>query len=99
VAPARREQPRQIQHTPVSDGDAGDTTTASGPWGAAGNPAAVLTQNPDGFRIFFGGLTGTNASADGVQSASTTPAATAWTQSGRVSSTTSAVPEGVGAGM
>jgi hypothetical protein len=89
----------QIQHTPVSDGDVGDTTTASGPWGAAGNPAAVLTQNPDGFRIFFGGLTGTNASADGVQSASTTPAATAWTQSGRVSSTTSAVPEGVGAGM
>ena len=87
----------QIQHTPVTDGDVGDTTMASGPWGSAGNPAAILTSD-GGFRIFFGGLTGTNASADGVQSASTTATASAWTQSGRVSSTMSAIGEGVGAG-
>jgi hypothetical protein len=86
----------QIHHTPLTDGEVGTTTTASGPWGSAGNPAAILT--PDGgLRIFFGGLTGSSSSADGVQSASTTSAATTWTQSGQVSSTRSAIPDGVGA--
>jgi hypothetical protein len=87
-----------IQHTPITDGEVGETTTASGPWRSAGDPAAVLTPE-GGIRVFFPGLTGSDATADGVQSASTDAKATTWTQTGQVSSTRSAVPDGVGAGV
>src|SRR5262245_24336629 len=60
----------QVVHTPVSTvGDVGTTVVASGPWGSAGNPAVIVTSD-GGLRIFFAGLTGTNAQADGAQSAS-----------------------------
>src|SRR5262245_36681145 len=90
----------QVVHTPVSTvGDVGSTVVASGPWGSAGNPAVIVTSD-GGLRIFFAGLTGTNAQADGAQSASAKADGQTWTpQGGRVSSSTSAMPDGMGAGL
>jgi hypothetical protein len=90
----------QVVHTPVSTvGEVGSTVVASSPWGSAGNPAVIVTSD-GGLRIFFGGLTGSNAQLDGVQSASAKADGQTWTpQGGRGSSPTCAVPEGVGAGL
>jgi hypothetical protein len=90
----------QIVHTPVSPtGDVGATNVASGPWASAGNPVGIVTSD-GGLRIFFAGLTGSSSQLDGVQSASAKADGQTWTPQGsRVSSSTSAMPEGVGAGL
>ena len=90
----------QVVHTPVAPtGDVGATNVASGPWASAGNPVGIVTSD-GGLRIFFAGLTGSSSQLDGVQSASAKADGQTWTQQGsRVSSTTSAIPEGVGAGL
>jgi hypothetical protein len=90
----------QIAHTPVStDGKVGTTVVASGPYASAGNPAVIVTSD-GGLRIFFAGLTGSSSPLDGVLSAAAKADGQTWTtESSRVSSTTSAIPDGVGAGL
>lgn len=89
----------EIRHTPVTGGSVGTSTTASGPFATVGNPVGVVTS--DGrLRIFFAALTGSESALDGVLSASSDAQAKTWTTDpSRVSSTTSAIPEGVGAAV
>lgn len=96
VAPNQEE----IRHTPVSaTGSVGATSVASSGWASVGNPAVVV-QDDGTLRVFFAGLTGSTASRDGVQSATAPSDGQTWTTSpGRVSSTTSAIPNGVGAAV
>jgi hypothetical protein len=92
----------EIRHTPISTaGVVGATTPATTGFASVGNPDVVVL--PDGsMRIFFGGLTSSSGGRNGVQSA-VAPAgaeAAAWTLTGaRVSSTQSAIPDGVGAAV
>jgi hypothetical protein len=66
---------------------------------SAGNPAAIVTAD-GGLRIFFAGLTDSASALDGVLSASADERGATWTTDAtRVSSTTSAIPEGVGAAL
>ena len=97
-APGSTEE--QIVHTPVATtGDVGATNVASGPFASAGNPVAIVTAD-GGLRIFFAGLTGSSSPLDGVLSASAKADGQTWTtDASRVSSTMSAIPEGVGAGL
>ena len=92
----------EIRHTPISaSGVVGATTTATSGFVSVGNPAVVVF--PDGsMRIFFAGLTTSSGGRNGVQSAITSAGGEAgtWTLTGaRVSSTQSAIPEGVGAAV
>jgi hypothetical protein len=92
----------EIRHTPISTtGVVGTSTTATNGFASVGNPDVVVL--PDGsMRIFFGGLTTSSGGRNGVQSAIASPGAEAslWTLTGaRVSSTQSAIPEGVGAAV
>ncbi len=89
-----------IRHTPLSpDGAVGETVTASGPVASAGNPVAVVTRD-GGLRVFYAGRTGSDSDLDGVLSAHADAAGEVWsTDPTRVSSTTSAIPEGVGAAI
>ncbi len=92
----------EVRHTPISTtGAVGATTTATNGFASVGNPAVVVM--PDGsMRIFFAGLTGSAGGRNGVQSAIASAGAEAspWTLTGaRVSSTQSAVPDGVGAAV
>ncbi len=98
AAPSQEE----IRHTPISTtGVVGTTTTATNGFASVGNPAVVVL--PDGsMRIFFAGLTTASGGRNGVQSAIASAGADAspWTLTGaRVSSTQSAIPEGVGAAV
>jgi hypothetical protein len=90
----------EIHHrTIATDGSLGGTNTASGPVSSAGNPAAIVTAD-GGLRIFFAGLTDSASALDGVLSASADERGATWTTDAtRVSSTTSAIPEGVGAAL
>ncbi len=88
----------EIRATPVDDEDVGEMSVAAAGWASAGNPAVVVTD--DGLRVFFAGLTGSDASADGMQSASSDSKGVVWSeQGGRVSSSTSAMPDGTGAAV
>jgi hypothetical protein len=92
----------EIRHTPISaTGSVGASTPAAIGFASVENPAVVVM--PDGsLRMFFGGLTVAAGGRDGVQSASAAPdaAASPWTLTGaRVSSTRSAIPDGVGAAV
>ncbi len=90
----------EIRHTPVSaTGSVGATSVVSSGWASVGNPAVVV-QDDGTLRVFFAGLTESTASRDGVQSATAPSDGETWTTSpGRVSSTTSAIPDGVGAAV
>jgi hypothetical protein len=96
VGPSQEE----IRHTPISaDGDVGESVTASGPFATVGNPVAVVTDDGS-LRAFFSALTGSESDLDGVLSAASDDEGEAWTTNPtRVSSTTSAIPEGVGAAV
>jgi hypothetical protein len=96
--PGRGEE--DIRHTPVSpDGEVGEAVTASGPVSSAGNPVAIVTAD-GGLRLFYAGLTGSESDLDGVLSASADESGDVWTTDPtRVSSTTSAIPDGVGAAV
>ena len=88
----------EIRATPVDDEDVGEMSVAAAGWASAGNPAVVVTD--EGLRVFFPGLTGSDASADGMQSASSDSKGAVWAeQGGRVSSSTSAMPDGTGAAL
>ncbi len=89
----------QITHTPINDGQLGASSVASGPWASAGNPAVVVTAD-GALRILFPGLTGTDHTRDGMQSASSDSTGAQWsTVPTRVSATESAIGEGVGAAV
>jgi hypothetical protein len=65
---------------------------------SVGNPDLVLL--PDGgLRVFHAGLTGSESTLDGVLSASAGRDGATWTPTTKVSSTSSAIGEGVGADM
>jgi hypothetical protein len=92
-------QSEEIQSTPIDpDGSVGTPTLASGGWSSAGNPDVVVM--PDGsLRTFFAGLTPSTSALDGVISAATSTDAQTWASPAKVSSTSSAIPEGVGAAV
>jgi hypothetical protein len=92
-------QNEEIQSTPIeSDGSVGTATLASGGWSSAGNPDVVVM--PDGsLRTFFAALTPSTSALDGVISASTGADDETWASPTKVSSTSSAIPEGVGAAV
>ncbi|HEX5587835.1 MAG TPA: hypothetical protein VFZ17_11050 [Acidimicrobiia bacterium] len=96
VAPSREE----VRHTSIStDGEVSESVTASGPFASVGNPVVVVTDD-GGLRTFFSALTGSESDLDGVLSAASDDQGEAWTTNPtRVSSTTSAIPEGVGAAV
>jgi hypothetical protein len=88
----------EIRSTPVDDEDVGEASVAAAGWASVGNPAVVVTDT--GLRVFFPGLTGSDANADGMQSASSDDKGEVWSEQGsRVSSSTSAMPDGTGAAV
>jgi hypothetical protein len=90
----------EIRDTPVdTSGEVGDPAVASAGWPSAGNPAAIVTSD-GGLRVFFPGLTLSTGSGSGMQSASSDSKGTTWTeQGGPVSSSQSAMPDGIGAAL
>jgi hypothetical protein len=88
-----------IQVTTVDpDCTVGDPSVASGGWSSAGNPDVVVM--PDGsLRTFFAALSPSSSPLDGVITAATGADGTTWGEPARASSTTSAIPEGVGAAI
>jgi hypothetical protein len=90
----------EIRDTPIdADGEVGDAATVSSGWPSVGNPAVVVM--PDGgLRVFFPGLTLSTGTGSGMQSASSDAKGVTWTeQGGRVSESTSAMPDGTGAAV